>query len=312
MHHGASHDAQEPFGCLAVASTRLRSDVDAPGSRRQDEFVITPLEPSPAPRHERTIMRMAPRPRTAILVFLGYLVGFYGVWAMTSVDYTRIGDTADTVLKWYVAPLAFGAVFLVVAVTALGWWRPALFETEKATPRWLLIGPAFMAVAAVITLVASDKSQTTPNMFWLILIGSLLVGFCEELATRGVLITGFRAAWTEPRVWFVSTLLFALLHLPNWVFGAGPVAIFQVFTAFFAGSMLYLTRRVTGSLIPAMLLHGLWDFSSFIGDPAVITNALLLVNTILALVLVLVLLRQEKGQRLPQVGVTVPDPLPAT
>jgi hypothetical protein len=101
----------------------------------------------------------------------------------------------------------------------------------------------------------------------------LLVGFCEELATRGLLITGFRAAWTEPRVWFVSTLLFALLHLPNWVFGAGPIAVVQALTAFFAGSMLYLTRRVTGSLIPAMLLHGLWDFSSFIGDPAVISNA---------------------------------------
>jgi hypothetical protein len=97
------------------------------------------------------------------------------------------------------------------------------------------------------------------------------------------------------RVWFVSTLLFALLHLPNWVFGAGPVAVVQVFTAFFAGSMLYLTRRVTGALIPAMLLHGLWDFSAFIGDPAVITSALQAINTILALVLVLVLLLREKG-----------------
>lgn len=257
-------------------------------------------------------MRMAPRPRTAVLVFLGYLVVFYGVWAITGVDYPRIGDTADTILRWYVTPLAFGAVFLIVAVTALGWWRPALLETEKATPRWLLIGPVFMAVAAVITLVASDKSKTTLNMVWLILIGSLLVGFCEELATRGMLITGFRAAWTEPRVWFVSTLLFALMHLPNWVFGAGPAAVVQVFTAFFSGSMLYLTRRVTGSLIPAMLLHGLWDFSAFIGDPAVISNALLAINTILALVLVLVLLRREKRERLPQVGVSGPDPLLAT
>ena len=96
-------------------------------------------------------MRLAPRPRTAVLVFLGYLVVFYGVWAITGVDYTRIGDTADTVLKWYVAPLAFGAVFLVIAVTALGWWRPALLGTRRAAPRWLLIGPAFMAVAALTT-----------------------------------------------------------------------------------------------------------------------------------------------------------------
>lgn len=87
-----------------------------------------------------------------------------------------------------------------------------------------------------------DLSGIGMNFFLLVLIGSLLVGFCEEMVTRDQLIVGLRGAYTEPRVWFLSTLLFALLHLPNWVFGARPTASLQVVLAFGGDSLLYLTR----------------------------------------------------------------------
>ena len=35
------------------------------------------------------------------------------------------------------------------------------------------------------------------------------------MATRGLLIVGLRGRYTEGWVWFLSTLLFGLLHLPN-------------------------------------------------------------------------------------------------
>ena len=124
-------------------------------------------------------MRLAPRPRTALVVFALYLLVFCGVWQLTGVAYNDIGDSARTIAKWYVAPLAAGAVVLVVAVTVLGWWRPALFEVRRATPRWL--------------------SRTTTAMLGLLVVGSLLVGFCEELATRGVLVVGFRGSYNSPR-----------------------------------------------------------------------------------------------------------------
>lgn len=256
---------------------------------------------------EEVPMRFAPRPRTGLVVLLLYLVVFYGVWQLTGVDYQDIGDTARTIARWYVAPLAAGALLLVVAVTVVGWWRPALFETRRATPRWLWVGPGFMTVGAVAILMSKDTTGTTSAMLWLLVVGSVLVGFCEELVTRGVLVVGFRAAYSEPRVWFLSSLLFGLLHLPNWYFGAGPGATAQVVLAFMSGSMLYLVRRMSGTLVLAMLVHGLWDFASFIGDGGgVVVPVVLYANAFLGLGLVLVLLRHERGVRTTQVGVDVP------
>lgn len=257
-------------------------------------------------------MRSLPRPLTGILVFLGYLVVFYGVWIINGVDYDNISESAGTILKWIVAPLAAGAVYLVVVVSALGWWRPAVFEVQKAEPRWLLIGPILMLLLAILGLATSDKSGVTVAMFWLALLGSLLVGFCEEMATRGPLIVGLRGGLTEPGVWFISTLLFGLMHLPNWVFGAGPAASMQVILAFGGGTMLYLTRRLTGSLIFSMLLHAIWDFASFLGEPRPFAGLFPFAVLMVALMLVFILLRKERGVHTPQVGVPETTAVPAT
>lgn len=82
-----------------------------------------------------------------------------------------------------------------------------------------------MLLLALVGLATSDKSGVTRSMLWLLVTGCPLVGFCEEVATRGALIVGLRGRLTEPWVWFVSTLLFGLMHLPNWVFGAGPAPL---------------------------------------------------------------------------------------
>jgi hypothetical protein len=80
-------------------------------------------------------MRLAPRPRTALVVFALYLLVFYGVWQLTGVVYNDIGDSARTIAQWYVAPLAAGAVVLVVAVTVLGWCRGDLRAPRQEAGR---------------------------------------------------------------------------------------------------------------------------------------------------------------------------------
>jgi membrane protease YdiL (CAAX protease family) len=53
--------------------------------------------------------------------------------------------------------------------------------------------------------------------------------------------------------------------VPNAFLGA-PLgeAIFQVLlAAFTGGTLFYLLRRATGSIVVAMVAHGLWDFTLF-------------------------------------------------
>ena len=61
-------------------------------------------------------------------------------------------------------------------------------------------------------------------------------------------------------------------------------------------------------LVLAMLVHGFWDFASFIGHGGdAVAPLVLFSNGVLGLCLVLVLLRREKGVRTPQVGVDAPE-----
>lgn len=66
-------------------------------------------------------------------------------------------------------------------------------------------------------------------------------------------------------MWYVSSLRFGLIHVPNMLFGQGIGAtVQQVFFAFAIGTAYYVTRRISGALVVTMLLHAMWDFSTFI------------------------------------------------
>ena len=82
--------------------------------------------------------------------------------------------------------------------------------------------------------------------------------------SRGLVLTAFRSRLREGWAWLLSSLLFGLMHLLNVALGAPfSSTIAQVAIAFGSGTAFYILRRVTGSLIAAMVLHGLWDVSVF-------------------------------------------------
>jgi membrane protease YdiL (CAAX protease family) len=237
---------------------------------------------------------VAPRPGAALAGLAIYLVVFYGAWVVTGIQYTAIGENARSLWLWYVLPLSVGALVTILVVTALGWWRPVIFERNRLGRAWLAF-PILYGVFAIVNLAGKDLSEVTPLMWLLLVLGSLLVGFNEEVVTRGILVVGLRGRYGEAMVWFLSTLLFGLMHLPNWVFGAGPSAITQVGMTFLAGTVLYLVRRSTGSLVWAILLHGLWDFAAFAGTgTAMVGTALEMLLGVVGVVLLLVLFAKAR------------------
>ena len=68
--------------------------------------------------------------------------------------------------------------------------------------------------------------------------GTVLVGFAEDLVARGLLVVGLRdGGSSEWVVWVVTSVLFALLHAMNALFGQSMrTTVVQIVAAFAAGS----------------------------------------------------------------------------
>ena len=199
----------------------------------------------------------------ALAVFVAYTVLVGILWRLTGTRYDHLVDSRSTILRGIVLPIGLGGVLLAVVTTWFGWWGSALFPGASG-PSWALVVPLLFAVVAVLNIASIDWRSAKARLLPLLLVGTALVGFAEELASRGQLAVGLRESGaSEVTVWLVTSILFALLHGMNVLFGqSGRTTLTQIVAAFFAGTVLYITLMTTGSLIVAMVLHALWDFGA--------------------------------------------------
>ncbi|WP_322409759.1 CPBP family intramembrane glutamic endopeptidase [Microbacterium invictum] len=240
--------------------------------------------------HATQRYRVRPRVWIGLVVYFAYVAVVFTVQQLSGIPYTEFGESGINLFLGAGLSLIVGAVLLAVTTTLLGWWRPALFDRHRSAHTWPIIAPIIMVVALVLNLSFTDWGAYDAAFFAASIV-LLLVGFTEELTTRGLLLVGLRSRLPEVWVWFLTSALFGLMHLANALTGQaiGPT-LQQVALAFGAGTIFYILRRVTGSLIWAMILHGLWDFSTFSvarGTPGPLT-ALGGVVEILAIVVALI------------------------
>ncbi|WP_081735108.1 CPBP family intramembrane glutamic endopeptidase [Paenibacillus gorillae] len=243
-----------------------------------------------------SVLRVRPRAALGVLTYFLYSAVFYAIFVLNGVDYKRVGESVQTLLLWYVIPLSGGALLTIIMATVYGWWRPSLFE-RRSLSRWTMTLPILMMVIAIVNMLISDFAHVTPLMWLYLIVGSILVGFNEEMINRGQLLVALRSRFGETGVWLLSTAMFAVFHLPNIFLGIGAGALFQVLIAFGLGSIFYLARRSTGTLVFSMLLHGLWDLSIFstnVSSSFPIAGALAPVLAITAAIMVPIILRREK------------------
>ncbi|MEZ5077140.1 MAG: CPBP family intramembrane glutamic endopeptidase [Solirubrobacterales bacterium] len=182
------------------------------------------------------------------------------------VDYDEIADSARNVLLGIVVPVAVASALVAALATYFGWWREIMVERPAGRP-WSLIVPGIFALGIVGGLFGVPFGDWATGTILLLALGTLLVGFGEELTTRGVLLVGMRARYREILVWLITSGLFALMHGLNIISGqaVGKTLVQVVFT-FVIGSVLYASRRATGLLIVPMILHALWDFTLLTGQ----------------------------------------------
>jgi uncharacterized protein len=211
--------------------------------------------------------RSALRVKPTALIGFGFAIGYVPLFTilekLMGVPYTELGKTSDSILRGIVIPLAIAAVVMAGLTTFLGWWRPVMREKPLGV-KWMWAIPVIVGVLALAGVDYSQLGALSGTYIMWLAIGTLLVGFNEEIAYRGLALVAFRGAYKEVWVWLLTSLFFGLLHGANIILGQGVSdTIQQIAFAFVLGSIFYAVRRITGSLVVPMVFHALWDFGSF-------------------------------------------------
>lgn len=184
------------------------------------------------------------------------------------IEYTSISQSTAAVRNGVAFPVLSMAALLAFVITRGGWWKPILWD-ERPVPRALLLMPLLMAVTIATTFDPQRfMAREGSFLFWAAL-GTLGVGFCEEVVYRGIVVVGLRERLPEWMAWLLSSALFALIHFWNTFAGQSWAATQdQLVSTFIFAGFMYVSRRATGTILVPMLLHAAWDFSLFASAPA--------------------------------------------
>lgn len=208
-------------------------------------------------------LRVRPRIWIGFAIWIAYMAIVFTIQLASGVSYDAWGESGRNLFLGAGVSLIVATILLAITTSVLGWWRPALFDQAPSRHRWPIIAPVLVTLLAVLNLTLTDWGSFDGAFFAASLV-ILLVGFTEELTARGLLLVGLRSRLSEVWVWFLTSATFGLMHMLNFFSGQELVlTLQQVVSAFLIGTVFYILRRTTGSLIWAMVLHGLWDFSVF-------------------------------------------------
>lgn len=152
----------------------------------------------------------------------------------------------------------------LVALALIFRWDDLGLHWPRDGRSWVLLWfPALylVAFASFAVYLGLPPAQT---VFW-IFVNTMFVGFSEELMFRGVLLAAFRRNMPIWPAIILTCVLFGSVHILN-AFMTGQVlgATVQAVTAMMSGLLFVAIVLRTGSLLPAIILHGLWDFCTFL------------------------------------------------
>lgn len=254
-----------------------------------------------APEYER--VRIKPTALVGIGVWLLYVVIIVIVGQFGGVPYTELGDSASNIMRGVVPSLVLGALVIAGLSVWMGWFGVAMRDQHRIKVWWALIPAAISLVTIGGNFAFTDWGNVEISFLLAVLALGIAVGFAEEFVCRGMLLVGLRGSFREVVAWALSCVIFGLMHTVNIFLGAPPSGtVGQIISAGMGGSIYYLLRRYYGSLIPAMIMHGLYDISVFTLDhsdgPGSILSLLDWPAGIIAVILgLLVALRTDKGQQ---------------
>lgn len=170
---------------------------------------------------------------------------------------------AEGVSRQISISLVIGFVFLSSVVAFFGWRRETGLTPLRSLKSLLILWlPALFILGFFLLSVFLGMPMLQAFIF--VGINTLLVGISEELAFRGILFSGARTALRPIGAIVLTSVIFGVVHVFNgFTTGNWVGAAVQATAATMSGLLFIAILIRTGSIIPAMIVHWLWDFGIF-------------------------------------------------
>jgi uncharacterized protein len=221
---------------------------------------------------EQTSQPTKPRLRTgvALLTVVLYLVfsivaALFARIFLGGSDASSAGRAIDSVIgSGMVANLVVMAGLLFVSIWVFRESRHDIFFERKpfGLSRRYYLFPLIWFGVALFALTQVDFAAYSVRDLLLVVVATLAIAVNEEIVTRGTLLVGLRnSGVTEWLAWLITVVVFAALHLVN-VLGGGNLSI--VFIVVTGGTLLYVSRRVSGNLFVPIGLHAFYDTAFYL------------------------------------------------
>lgn len=217
----------------------------------------------------------------AALVVVVYLALYTGVSLLIEPLFGNLIDdggplaSASNVFFFLILPIGIGTLLILGFIIAIGWLKPIFGRQPIGGRWWMWTAVAVVVYPIILRLIGIDYGSFPPGVVAVTLLSGVLIGAAEELVTRGVAVALLRkAGYRELAVAVLSSALFAAMHLVNAI-GTGftpTIGVLVVYTFCF-GLCMYLVMRVTGSIVWAIVLHGLTDPTLFLATGGIDTAA---------------------------------------
>lgn len=221
--------------------------------------------------HSRTGDRVPRRFWVGALALVVYIL-FAAVLGNITGSFASEGDVTAEFALSHLIPLPIAIGLALWFVWRAGWWDDVWRSTStlRMQPRrlWLIAIPVLLAALPIVQLPGIPWVERGLGTIAIVLVGTIMVGFGEELVLRGILFVSLRERHGDLVTLLITSLLFGAAHTVSSVWaGLPPAAIaFQVAFLSMTGSLYYWVRRVTGRLWVGIAIHALTDFTLYLAS----------------------------------------------
>jgi uncharacterized protein len=191
-----------------------------------------------------------------------YLLVFYGVAAVIGLSGRPLDTgTASGLLLTFALPVLVAGLVLLAFAWSVGWLRELFGPQAIRGGRWMWIAVAVVLGTNLVKYLSVDYAAAGAPFVAAWIVTTICIGFTEELASRGLAVTILRkAGYSELAVALVSSVFFAAMHAVALLNGMSALQLVGLLLYTFCfGLLMYVTLRVTGSLIGPMVVHATTD-----------------------------------------------------